>query len=142
MSRENTPYNSNILEKLVEAKTGQEVKDLIDVYYPNWIVGFTDFYSSDYPHLQSNWETVCRKIGVGRKLIILVDDITFDNNYSNILTVCELMTRNGYCVRRQTEFIFCETCKKAIPTFGVWLKLKQNGMNVPMVWRSKCSKCN
>ncbi len=60
----------DIFEKIKEAKTIKDVKELIDRTFPTWIVNFTNSYSSDYACLQNNWQNYCEILKTTPKLII------------------------------------------------------------------------
>ena len=132
---------SAIIDKLTEAKTVEEVEKVIETYYPNWLVLSLDEYSTDYPHFQKNWVTLCDKMKTTPKKIILVSDIEFGDTPTVLNKICEFMTLHGYVVRRTSEFIACSVCEKAIPCIEIWSLLKEKGFPVPGTWENKCSNC-
>lgn len=115
--------------------------DVIDHYYPNWIVSQHDNYSSDYFFMNANWQSICDMIHVNKQKIILVQDIFFDDNHKDMMTVCEFLTKKGYCVRRKSEFVVCR-CGKLIVDRDLWSVIKKRGnVPVPEEWSDKCTNC-
>jgi hypothetical protein len=141
MNYQDNETRIQIKEDIKECKCLKDIVDLIDQYYPEWLVTSIDGYSEDYPQLTKNWNIVCEKMGVTPKKIILVKEIKFSADYKIMEFICDFMTRNGYCVRRETEFVVCPDCNKAIPVESVHSVLKKNKSNVPLVWRSHCRNC-
>jgi hypothetical protein len=142
MSRySNNSQNDEILSRLQEAKTASIVQQLIVEYFPGWLVSSSQKYSPDYKFLQDNWNLICTRLSVNPQKIILVDDIKFDDNHSNLTILCEFLTKNGYCIRRKDEFVICNKCKLVIPCLALWLNLKNRSINVPKQWSDKCSNC-
>lgn len=146
---ENIPYLDpnedilkNIFDSLKNCKSSDEIQNVIENTFPGWLIHGTDKYSDDYPNLQENWLKICNMINTTPKKIVIVDDIYFDKNHLLINIFCERMTREGYIVRRKCEFQCCEICGCAIPTFNLYLTMKQKGLKVPNEWRRKCKKCN
>jgi hypothetical protein len=119
-----------------------EAQELLEKHYPGWLLTSMTEYSSDYPHLSGNWNAICRKLGVRPKKIVLVADIQFDSEHKDINAIAEIMTKNGYCIRRQGELQPCSVCNKAIPTQGIWAVLYHAGLPVPREWKDHCSTCN
>ena len=137
------PSNSiDILNRLKELRTLGDVKKLVDDTFPKWIISTMNSYSKDYPHLTENWEKIC-DISESRKAqVLIVDDITFDDSHTIIKTFCECFTRSGFSVRRKVEFIPCEKCNCAIPTYSMWKEFnKKKNIKIPEKWRSVCVGC-
>jgi len=136
-----TEKREEIMVKIGEKNTLEEVEELIEEYYPGWLIfSFTD-YSNDYPHLDKNWRTLCQRIGVVKQKIVLVSDIKFDAEHTIINKISEFMTKNGYCVRRMSEFVVCPVCEGVIPCEQVWRLLKEKNFPVPNLWSNKCISC-
>lgn len=131
----------NIQETLKEAKTPEEVEKIIEQSYPGWLILSLNGYSKDYPHLENNWKTICSKLNVQPQKIVLVRDIIFDKENSQLNNICEFITKHGYVVRRYTEFLACSVCEKAIPCKEIWHLLKEKNFPVPNNWSDKCSSC-
>lgn len=131
-----------IQNSLLEAKNHGEVKNIIMETFPEWMLGIISNYCSDYPTFQSNWVTVCDKIGVKPTEIIIVDYFDHNNDDYKLLTYfCEIMTTGGYSVRRKEEFIACSKCGDAIPVLEIWRKMKSVGIQTPLSWSKKCTTC-
>lgn len=152
---ENTPISSDtkspyqdpenvddIVEKVKNCETHDEVVTLINETFPGWILGWPMRYSLDYPHFQNNWEFVCKKSGTKTLSVIIVDHIVFNNpKFSLVKLFCELLTVFGHSVRRKEEFIGCKICGDAIPTQSVYNQLRERKITVPSCWMVKCQKC-
>ncbi len=135
------PNKKEIIKKLHDLKEDAEFREYIDKILPNWLVYACDKYSKDYPHLQANWERICQMIKVKPQKIILTQDIIFDDDHEVVKEICEIMTKNGYVVRRSGEFIVCHVCMSAIPCKEVWHLLKEKKLPVPNTWSQKCRDC-
>jgi hypothetical protein len=143
------PENSSqLIEQLRKLPAGDELINSIKNLYPSWIVGIIDNYSQDYPHLIKNWETICEMTDSQPQKILLVESLWFDavavnreGKYELLKTACDILTRKGYCVRREGEFISCEKCGKALVSFGLFVALKEKNLPVPDSWSPKCSEC-
>ena len=142
MENKLTQENQEIIQKLGNAKTDLEFKDVLDNHFPGWFITSFDNYSKDYPHFQNNWEYICGQLGVKPKKIILVDAIDFDNEKSALINaVYEYCTRQGYIIRRQGEFIGCSVCYSAIPSKEIYPLLKEKKFIIPKVWSDRCVSC-
>jgi hypothetical protein len=131
-----------ILSELSTAEDIKKTEDVIEKYFPGWLVYSIDGYSKDYPHFQKNWNVMCKDcLKTTPKKIILVSLINFDKDHETLNKVAEYMTRFGYCVRRTEEFIVCPTCELAIPCKEIWAGLKNLKFPVPTVWKNRCSGC-
>lgn len=136
------PHNiDNIISKILNTEKHNDIRNIIEETFPSWILGSTDSYCLDYPHLQKNWDHVCDKINTKKTQIVIVDYINSDEDHKLIPIFCELMTRFGYCVRRKEEYIGCCNCGKAIPMIEIWKQMKLNGIKTPENWSKKCSNC-
>lgn len=138
---ENKQDQDAILNRLAEIKSHQQAYEVINEIYPGWFVDIMQEYSPDYAYLQKNWQVVCEKTRSAPQGIILVAEIQFDQQHTIQASICELLTRHGYCVRREGEFSPCPVCKKAIPCVELWQNLKDRNMPVPRVWSVKCRDC-
>jgi len=140
----NDPENfQEIISSLHSLTSREDVVKLINTNFPNWLVDEIKSYSSDYPHLQRNWEAICKMSGTSPQSIILVSDVAFrgDTEHTTISEFCEYMTKKGYVVRRVGEFIKCEVCYSAIPCIEIWHLMKEKKMPVPAEWRNVCTGC-
>ena len=130
-----------ILDELATLKTHKEIRVFIDKVLPYWLINSLDGYSDDYPHLTSNWKIICQKVDIVPQKIIIVDYINFDKDHMLLNILCERMTREGYVVRRKDEFTKCESCNKAIPSIEIYKIFKENNIQAPEEWSSKCKNC-
>lgn len=129
---------AQILKELENSRT---IEQTIEIYFPGWFILSLEKYSSDYPHLQKNWEYLCGEMKTTPKKIVLVNEIVLGQEPTTINKICEFMTKNGYVVRRSGEFIACSVCEKAIPCIEIWGILKEKGFPVPKTWGNTCSTC-
>jgi hypothetical protein len=81
--------DTEIITKLTEAKTVEQAERVIETSCPNWLVLSLDGYSTDYPHFQKNWETLCERLKTTQKKIILVSDIEFGDIPTVLNKICE-----------------------------------------------------
>lgn len=136
------PNTFEILEKLRTLPTLGDVKYFIEETFPDWIIDGMLGYSSDYPHLQSNWEFICRQIGVDTKQIVIVDYMAMDENHTVIRTFAELMSRVGFCVRRKEDLFPCKNCRLALPQPEFYDLLVLKGVkDIPSRWSTVCENC-
>lgn len=112
----------------------------IKTVFPDWVKNELKEYCCDYPHLQTNWKFLCDKLQTSCKSIILVSDIDLDRT-SEKNKICEELTRNGFIVRRETEFFPCKVCNHAIPSFELWKNFKNKNLKVPESWSETCFNC-
>jgi hypothetical protein len=138
------PENLNeIMEEIKQAPTLKELHEIMMKIWPQWIVGFLDEYSDDYPSLTQNWLELCGKLKTTPKQIVVVQYICFDKPDYNLNRLFgETLTRCGFCVRQQNEIVPCPGCKKALPTDHLYELLKDKGSQVPEEWTMKCAGCD
>jgi hypothetical protein len=122
-------------------KDRENFLEIIEKYYPTWIQHRLDNYSLDYPHLQKNWEILLEKANKPKRKILLVDEMNVDEDHTTILTLCEILAREGFIVRRTEEFFPCSICNSALPTKTLYKGFKKNGITVPKKWMDKCKNC-
>lgn len=131
-----------IVTRVKNCETHDEVVKLINEIFPGWIIGWPKQFCIDYPHFQNNWKYICKKSGCKPLSVIIVDKIVFNNNkYSLIKLFCELLTVFGHSVRRKEEFIGCKVCGDAIPSQSVYNQLVERKISVPNCWMVKCRDC-
>ena len=115
---------NEMLREISEIKSETTLFEFIDKYFPNWIVDKANGFHKDYLNFTNNWKNICSRLGTSMKSILLVKFIAFNktdpyNEYMGIKTVTEILTRLGFCVRREQEFkkdangylILSEDCK-------------------------------
>jgi hypothetical protein len=134
MTEPNDPTTFNEINQLATMK---DVFDLIERKYPNWIVDLVDRYSSDYPHLQNNWQTLANVSKTKMNKIVIVEH--FENE--DQLSFAELLTHAGFVVRTKAELIPCSVCRSAIPSETVYNKMKLHNNQINFSWKNKCRNC-
>jgi len=133
---------ADIIEKVKNCDTHDDIITLINNTFPNWILGWPKRYSVDYPHLKNNWEFTCKKSGCSTLSVIIVDTIVFkDPKYTLVRLFSELLTVFGHSVRRKDEFIGCKICGDAIPCKSVYNQFVQRKITTPNCWMVKCAGC-
>jgi hypothetical protein len=128
----------NIIDKLVKLPTVGDIKMYLDDIYPNWIIKTIPTYSDDYINLYKNWKLICEQNNIKPSVIVIVDEINYDNNHNLINFFAETMTRVGMLVRTKEEITECSKCGLAIPTLPFYNKLK---IKEPKNWSNKCINC-
>lgn len=129
--------NDNTFTEISQLSNMQEVFDLINTKYPNWIIYIMDKYSIDYPHLQSNWKIMTDTSKTNMKKIIIVSNFENDEQFA----YAELLTHTGFVVRTQSDIIPCIVCNSAIPSENTYNKMKEYNNKIPNVWNNKCTTC-
>lgn len=135
------PNVATILEKIKTLQTIRDIKILADEVFPGWWCTTIQEYSNDYPHLDKNWNSVCNTIGVKKSLIVLVDFLEFTDNHSLIKVFTESFTRAGFNVRKNSDYVKCKNCNRAIPSEVIWTIFKENKFDVPLSWSKTCKNC-
>lgn len=137
------PLNTKQLMNTIKTlPTLGDIKPLLDKVFPEWIIGSMEKYSNDYPHLQKNWEIVCKKTGTTPMGIIIVKEMYFDDSHKLLQLFAETMTRAGFVVRRKGELMPCDNCNLAIPHPNLYDKMKIANLPVPKRWSRTCTICN
>ena len=129
--------SDSTFEEIRNLKTLGEVYELIEGKYPRWIIDVLDSYSSDYPQLQKNWKIIADLSKNPMQKIIIVKNFENDEQH----TYAELLSSMGFIVRTQYELYACSVCKSGIPSENTYIKMKENGINVPEKWQRKCGGC-
>lgn len=131
-----------IITELKECKNHEDVVNIINKTFPNWIIGWPKRYCTDYPHFQNNWKFICNKTNSTPLSVIIVDNVVFeDNNFRLLRMFSELLTIFGHSIRRNTEFIGCKICGDAIPNKDIYNQLVERCIQVPSCWMKKCTHC-
>ena len=132
-----------IIENLKTLETLKDILDLIDKIYPTWILYYLKKYSTDYPHLQRNWEFSCKQKKIKPAQIIIVDYFQYDDNHKLLNVFSEIFTLSGFIVRSDKDIIPCSNCDSALLSlerFNQMIESKDVKLNINE-WSSKCSKC-
>jgi hypothetical protein len=137
------PINKEeIITRVKNCETHDEVITLINEIFPGWILGWPKRYSTDFPHFQNNWEYICKKSKCNPLSIIIVDIILFDDpKYTLVKLFSELLSVFGHSVRRKEEFIECKICGDALPTQNIFVQLVDRKVTQLDHWMLKCRKC-
>jgi hypothetical protein len=137
-----------ILEELKNCQMVEDIMNLVNKYYPSWIVYVLDKFSDDYPHLTYNWEHIVKLNNVKKAKIIIVDELNFGDNYKMMNTVCEILTKSGFLVRDKKDFIKCSVCNSVLVSSSIYdilYKINTNDkarkIQIPETWNNKCSTC-
>lgn len=135
------PDSSEIIKKITTLQTIADIKNLAEQVFPGWYVASSINFCNDYPHLSMNWKIFCDMVNVKQTLIILVEDISFDDSHTVIRAFAECFTRAGFSVRSVDEYILCSECNKVIPSNHLWSVFKEKGAKVPLEYSERCSTC-
>lgn len=129
---------------------GDELLDLINTYTPEWITDVVDGYTLEYSFFTNNWQMYCDMIKTIPQKIILVAEIEpyeeKQEHFTPIQRACDILTRKGYCIRRDIEYVKCRGgCNRAIPTRELYSKLKNHPKLGSVVrgrrWSDTCESC-
>jgi len=142
----NPPNVQEYIHRFMTLSNKEEKQKFIEDTFPGWFIASSDRYCVDYPHLQLNWEAMCKTHNVQPQKIVIVDEVHFDlkeaeHNHSLLMLICDILTKSGYVIRRKEELTGCEKCQHAMPTQALWCFLKEKSLPVPRVWSSTCSTC-
>ena len=101
--------NDFLPEKLIE---------ILNENYPDLITTISDSYGKHLPIFTKNWEKICEDIfKCDTQKIILVNFIPLehtDPKYKVINNIYSKLTKCGYIIRKNTDFIPCNLCNKII----------------------------
>lgn len=136
-----TEEREELLKQLGNMENSEMCYDLICKYYPDWLLGYFDRYSTDYPTLSENWIKICKMVKTEPKKILIVASLNFDKNHNFQQKLCDFLMKYGYIIRREGEFIGCSTCGLAIPCIELWGNLKYRNLPCPEIWDNKCTTC-
>jgi hypothetical protein len=130
----------SIVEEIKNAPTLKEIKGIVDRLYPDWIVCLLDGFSKDYPHLDKNWKKVSIQMKVSQTKVMIVRNFEHGNDNMKLINMfCEIFTKSGFSVKKQSDYIPCEDCNYAMPVPELHERFKIARFTVPEVWSSKCS---
>ena len=137
------PENKNeIKDKITKLQTLKEIVDYIKEIYPEWIIRYADRYSYDYPHLESNWDYICKQNKIKKGQIVIVDNISEGDDYSILNIFINIFILSGFIVRTKDELFICEKCNAVIPNKEAFEKMKDNNVELKIEeWSNKCSSC-
>jgi len=118
-------YADQIINLIKKAPSMKEVQQVIDKYYPTWIVKKIPKYSKDYELLNLTWRNMARQLRCKRQEILLVESIEFDEKHTVINILGEIFTKIGFSVRRIDEIIPCRVCGFGIPNRMLYNEMKK-----------------
>lgn len=133
-----------IIEKIKNCPTLKDIEILIKEIYPTWILYYLKGYSTDYPHLQNNWENVTTEHNIKKGHILIVDYLNLEEETENkLLTIFfEIYTMSGFIIRTKDELICCKVCNLAIPSYKIYKKMKDiKELNIIDEWSDVCTSC-
>ena len=130
-----------VIENIKNCPTIKDINNLLENTFPGWILYYLVKYSDDYPHLESNWNSVIEKYNIKKGKIMIVDEIISDENHTLINLFCNIYTQVGFIVRSKNELIPCKVCDKAIPSEESYNKMKKLNIIVPDEWQVICKNC-
>ena len=129
------------IEDLRKLPTMKEVLEYTKTNYPNWIVGFADRYSDDYPHLTCTWVEMAKMLKTEPSQIMLVSYVPERLNLKQhpvLSAICDIFSRGGFMIRYGEDFQPCTECQALLPTKKTYTKLS---VQPPFEWRSICRLC-
>ncbi len=137
------PSNTQeVLEELKDVATLGDVNTLINRVFPGWQVAALTGFCGCYPHLTSNWNILCGRIGVSPTQVLIVRELAFDDDHILMRHFVECLTRSGFAVKRMVDYIPCSKCEVvAVPTPQIHNIMKEKGIAVPETNIPVCKAC-
>ena len=65
----------------------------------------------------------------------------YDQEHTLLRVFCDILTRTGFCVRKQDDLISCRVCNTAIPCKELYELLRIKNVRIPEKWSDTCSSC-
>ena len=142
-SKYSDPSNTEeILKELKSSSTLGEVNTLINRVFPRWQVCVLTGFCDGYPHLKTNWEILCKRMNAAPAQVLVVRDLSFDDDHLLLRSFVECLTRAGFAVKRMVDYVPCVKCNKvAVPTPPVHNMMKEKGIPVPEANLPICKGC-
>jgi hypothetical protein len=156
----NLSKDINELEQIIDKISFLNEYDILSYAYtllPGWILHKTSSYTSEYSHLQHNWNELCRRWNTTPKYILAVSFMPMNNNfkgYTILQTFCNLLTKGGYVIRSHLHVAACQKCERMMISRDVWTHFKKQfdehraknpdsvlHKNIPMEWNPVCGEC-
>ena len=131
-----------IVKELKEMKTMGDVNDLAKRTFPGWIIATLPRFCNGYPHLNTNWIILCKRIGIKPAQILIVKELSMSDDHELLRMFIECFTQSGFSVRAMTDYIPCRKCEVvAVPTPEVYGTMKEKGLDIPEINTMLCSDC-
>lgn len=127
-------------DRIREAKTLGDVKNIIDNIFPGLIIHTLPNFSQDYEILRRNWYQLCKTLNAEPKCIMIFADWNPDESHKLVAHIAECFTKAGFLVRTCTEIQRCDTCRLAIPTHEYHTLMTGKGIKLPE-WSANCTDC-
>ena len=132
-----------IIKELKEMKTMGDVNELAKKTFPGWIIATLPRFCDGYPHLNTNWVVLCKRIGVKPTQILIVKELSMSDDHKLLRMFIECFTQAGFSVRAMTDYIPCAKCEVvAVPTPEVYGTMKEKGLKIPEINTMLCSDCS
>ena len=136
------PNFDDIVVKIKECPTLNEIMKLMNEVLPNWHVGCISEFSPDYKILETNWKRQCILQDKTPTQIMVISQMKTDNNHKLIRSFAEVFAASGFLVRTKSEIMKCPECEKAIPTLPFYENLvKMSPRYYPSKWSDTCIAC-
>ena len=142
-SKYRDPNNTKeIIEEIKKCATMGDVNNIITRVFPDWQIAAFSGFCTGYPHLNNNWYNLCSRIGVGPTQVLVVRELSFEDDHTLLRTFVECLTRAGFAVRRMTDYVPCSKCENiAVPTPQIHELMKEKGIVVPDTNVPICISC-
>lgn len=137
------PLHVNI-QDLGKLATLKDVLEYSRKNYPDWILGFAERYSDDYPHLTCTWVEMAKMMKTEPTQILMVHSVPSgtkdkpDPSTAVLSGICDIFSRCGFMIRDGANFIQCPVCDALLPTKEAFRKLT---VKPPFPWQNTCRNC-
>ena len=130
------------LSKLQTLPTMKKIFDYIEETFPGWIVCNFKSFCSNYPHLTKNWNFLCNSLNVSTAEIVIVRKLMLDKKHILLQTFAECLTKAGFAVRQQNDYLPCAKCSKvALPARYLYNCMSSEGLDIPEKYTQICGNC-
>jgi hypothetical protein len=131
-----------ILDELNNIPTMGGVNALIESVFPDWKVMTLTGFCENYPHLTNNWNILCKRIGIPPTQIVIVRELSFDDDHLLLRNFVECLTRSGFAVKKMDDYFPCSKCEViAVPTPHIHNLMKDKDILVPEINIPVCKAC-
>lgn len=139
------PKNKDdVIIRLKNCPTLKEITELVKEVFPSWIIYFLNNYSTDYEHIEINWENLMKKNNMKKGQILIVNYFSDDSDHELLKMFTEIYTIMGFIVRTKDELSKCTVCECALPTEKIFNRIKEESKDIKLridKWSPKCSRC-